>query len=150
MKCDTWASRLGKTPKAHEKAYIGIGETTQLLSSVPVGEKCRNKGAHEDVLCIISITLARFVVRLAMHLASKKIDGFGEEVLSMTVALGEAECNILRLQKDKARQTSNTKTQPKVGSEWFTQDRDVGSSNDHHAPVPRDKWEQNDTLARET
>ena len=69
-----------------ERACIGIVETTQLLSSVPVGERCRDKSADEDVFSIISVTLARFVVNLAMPLASKKIGGFDEDVLRTTVA----------------------------------------------------------------
>ena len=67
------------------------------LSSVPDGERCRNKGRNGDDLSFYNITVAHFVVRLAMPLASKKSGGIGEGVLSMTVALGGTECCILRL-----------------------------------------------------
>ena len=53
--------------------------------------------ANGDDLSFHSITIAHFVVHLAMPLVSKKIGGFGEDVLRTTVALGEAECCILRL-----------------------------------------------------
>ena len=102
-----------KASKAREEACVGIVETTQLLSSVSVDERCREKGAHEDAIDNISITIARFVVHVAVSLASKKIGRSGEDVLSKTVALGEAECCILRLPEEQARQTSKIKNRPK-------------------------------------
>ena len=97
-----------------------------------------------------NIAVARFVVRLAMSLASKKIGGFGKDVLSMTVALGEAECCIFRLLEGQSLPNfENQKLDQRVGSEWFTQDRDAGSANDH-THGSRDNWEQSDMLARET
>ena len=102
--------------KAREKACVEIVEATQLLSSVSVDERCRDKGAHEDVVSNINLTIARFVVRLAMSLASKKTGGFGEDVVSMTVAFGEAECCVLRLPEGQARQTSRTKHGQRAGA----------------------------------
>ena len=147
-----WSATRGrhasaKPRRAREQACVGIFETTQLLSSVPVGERCREKGADEDALSIISITLARFVAHLAISLASKKIGGFGEGVLRTTVALGETECCILRLPEGQDQlNIRKPKLDQREGNERHTQDSDVRPANDQHTTVHR-RWENNIVLA---
>ena len=60
----------------------------QLLYSVPDGGRCRNKGRNGDDLSFHKKTVAHVMAHLEMPL---------EDVLSMTVALGGAECCVLRL-----------------------------------------------------
>ena len=50
-----------------EKRCIRIVETNQLLSIVPVGERCRDKGANEDVHSILSKSFPRFEETATAH-----------------------------------------------------------------------------------
>ena len=112
--CDSWASRLGKTPKAHEKACVGINETTQLLSSVPDGGRCRNKSRNGDGLSFHSIAVAHFggaprnaSCQQENRWKSVKICCARQLRLAMRSAVS---CDS---QRDKTSQTSKTKTPPK-------------------------------------
>ena len=85
-----------------EKAFVGIAETTQLLSSVPVGEMCRDKGANEDVLSFISITLARFVCApLTIPLARKKTVDLAKTCCARQLRLAKRSAVSCGSQKDK-------------------------------------------------
>ena len=62
-------------------------------------------------------------------------------MLSMTVAVGGAECCILRLPEGQGpTNLEDQKPDQREGNEWYTQDRDAGSANDHHTPVKTSHW----------
>ena len=105
--------------------------------------RCRNKGRNGDDLSFHNITVAHFVVHLAMPLANTKIGGIGGDVLNMTVALGGAECCILRPpRRTRLAKLRKPKLDQRAGNEWFTRDSDASPANDHHTPVQRQMREK--------
>ena len=134
MKALFWTKRIHQGVLSRKSTpCVRTNETTQLLSSVPDGGRCRNKGRNGDDLSFHNISVARFVVRLAMPLASKKN---GENWRRRAEHDSSAwRSGVLYLATPRrtrpAKLRKPKKPDPKVGSEWFAQDRDAASTNDH-------------------
>ena len=128
--------RDDKASKAREKACDRIHETTQLLSSVPDGERCRDKVRNGDDLRFHNITVARFVAHLAMPLASRKIGGnWRRRAVRDSCAWRSGVLYLATPRGTRSAKLPKPKPDQKVGNEWFAQDRE--------------KREQNVTLKRE-
>ena len=143
--------RHDRASKVREKACVGINETTQLLSSVPDVGKCRDKGVNEGVFNFYSIAIARSVVRLAMPSRQQENRWkIGEDVLRMTDAVGGAASCILQLPEGGSPPNfEDQEPDQRERNEWFTQDRDAGSANDHHTKVQRQMREKHRTGERD-